>query len=153
MKKRILCLLVAVIMATALAACGNNAAESEPATVERDLPEGDYAETGEGTMYISTAGGTSEDGNVPVIYEDGSTTMMSIGLNAFDFNGGALSYIYGDGMLRQKEQLAASQISLTLEKEQLTFGVHKVEVVQYEGDDPASSMITYRTASYEVKEK
>ena len=132
-----------------MAACGS----SEPQVKERDLPEGDYAELGEGTVYVSTPGGTSEDGNIPVIYVDKNTTEYPIGLNAWDFNGAALSFIYVDGMLLDKHQLADTQTSIYLGNDYLTVGIHTVEVVQYENDDPASSMITYKSMQYEAKEK
>ena len=40
----------------------------EPAVQEKDLPDCDYSDMGEGEMYISTAGGTSEDENIPVLF-------------------------------------------------------------------------------------
>ena len=125
--------------------------ETEPAKIERDLPEGDYAEMGEGTVYVATAGGTSEDGNIPVIYVANDTIMTQIGLDAWDFNGGALSFIYIDGMLVGKEQLADTQTTLTLSEGQLAVGVHTVEVVQYTNDDPSAEMTTYRSMRYEIK--
>lgn len=137
------------MMIATLAACG----EEEPKEVVRDLPEGNYTEMGDGEIYLVCAGGSTENGNVPVMYETADTTASSFGINAWGFNGGNLSFIYVDGMLLSKEQLADSQITVRIEKEQLAFGVHKVEVVQYENDDPAANMITYRTFSYEVKEK
>lgn len=120
-------------------------------TKARDLPEGDYAELGEGTVYIATAGGTSENGNVPVIYAEKDLILKQIGLNAWDFNGGALSFIYVDGMLVDKAQLANTQMTLDLQGEQLSEGLHSVEVVQYENDDPASAMIAYKAMQYEIK--
>jgi hypothetical protein len=64
------------------------------------------------------------------------------------------TYIYVDGMLNTKEQLGEmTQTSLTLEKDALKEGTHKVEVVQYENDDLKGKAITYKTASYEIKSK
>lgn len=146
MKKYLAFILAALML---MSACGSAPAEAEQK--QRDLPEGNYTELGEGTVYIATPGGTSEDGNVPVIYAEKGTIMMDIGLEAWEFNGSNLSYIYVDGMLRDKQQLADTQSYLTLKQEQLTVGVHTVEVVQYANDDPASDMITYRMMQYEVK--
>ena len=127
--------------------------ETEPAKIERDFPEGDYAEMGEGTVYIATAGGTSEDGNIPVIYVANDTIMTQIGLNAWDFNGAALSFIYINGMLVEKEQLANTQTTLTLSDGQLAVGIHTVEVVQYDNDEPGTEMTTYKSMCYEIKNK
>lgn len=126
--------------------------ESTEQVQERDFPEGDYPELGDGTAYISTSGGTSKDGNTPVIYV-GNEIMMQIGLNAWDFNGGALSFIYVDGVLIGKEQLANTQASITLGEAQLAEGIHTVEVVQYTNDEPESEMVTYKSMQYQVKEK
>lgn len=145
--KKFLSILTVLFLIVSLAACGT---KDEPVVIERDLPEGAYAELGEGTVYVSTAGGTSEDGNIPVIYAE-KDSVKQIGLNAWDFNGGALSYVYVDGMLIEKEQLANSQITLTLESAQLTEGIHTVEVVQYANDEPGSEMIAYKSMQYQVK--
>lgn len=153
MKKKLLSVFAMVMLAISIIACGSSDVDSGSAEVKRDLPEGNYEEMGEGTAYISTSGGTSENGNIPVIYADSEDSMMQIGLDAWDFNGGALSFVYVDGILIAKEQLANSQKTLTLESRQLSFGTHKVEIVQYENDDPSASMITYKTAEYEVKQK
>lgn len=164
--KKILALILVVVLSSLLIACGNDASESTAPAAEseavkseepkseakaRDLPEGDYAELGEGTVYIATAGGTSENGNVPVIYAEKDLMLKQIGLNAFDFNGGALSFIYVDGVLVDKAQLANTQMSLDLQGEQLSEGLHSVEVVQYENDDTASAMTAYKAMQYEIK--
>ena len=52
-----------------------------------------------------------------------------------------------------KEQLAETQTGIDLEGDALKVGTHKVEVVQYDNDDPSGTVITYKTASYEVKNK
>jgi len=162
MSRKILSVLFAALMMCSITACGggstSEAPESEPATEtpavtsNRDLPEGDYQEMGEGTVYIINGSGTSEDGNIPVIYAEEDLLLMQIGLEAWEFNGGALSYVYIDGMLTDKMQLADTQTSLDLEDDQLTTGIHTVEVVQYVDDDPAADMTVYKAMQYEVKE-
>lgn len=163
--KKPLSILIVFIMVVSLVACGSkdepvkesdhpdvetSETKNAPVAIERDLPEGDYAELGDGTVYVSTPGGTSENGNIPVIYVS-DEIMVQIGLDAWDFNGGALSFIYIDGMLVTKEQLADSQTTLTLEKDQLTEGIHTVEVVQYANDEPGSELTTYKSMQYQVK--
>ena len=128
-------------------------ANTQSSPAERDLPAGDYEEMGVGTVYISTPSETSEDGNIPVVYADTNSLLIQIGLNAWDFNGAALSYVYVDGILVSKEQLANTSTSLSLSESMLDVGTHTVEVVQYENDDPASAMTAYRSMMYEIKAK
>lgn len=125
--------------------------EATTEEVKRDLPEGDYSEMGDGIAYISTPSGTSEDGNVPVLFVSSDDVLIQIGLRAEEFNGASLSYIYIDGVLLSKEQLADSQTSLDLEGNHLTIGKHKVEIVQYDNDEPTGTMTTYKSCEYEVK--
>lgn len=81
------------------------------------------------------------------------TSLLQIGYETTGMSGGSLSYIYIDGMLLTKEQLSDSQGSLDLSGDSLTVGTHKVEVVQFENDSTDGAVTTYKTASYEVKEK
>lgn len=124
----------------------------ETADQEKDIPDGDYSDMGSGEMYISTAGGTSEGGAVPVIFVQ-DEFLIQIGLDTTAFDGSKLSYIYIDGMLSTKEQLGDSQTSLDLSGDALQVGIHSVEVLQYDNDDPSGSVVTYKSASYEVKSK
>lgn len=118
---------------------------------ERDLPEGEYEEMGDGRVYISTPGGTSEDDNVPVMYIASNTLIYQIGINAWDFNGSSLSFVYIDGMLFDKTQMSNTQSTLTLTSDQLTEGFHDIEVVQYVDDCTENEMITYRNMKYEIR--
>ena len=83
MLKKMGILLLSLIFVLSFTACGSGSdatenngdttAVEEPATdndVERDFPEGDYEEIGNGTMYVITPSGSSEDGSVPVLYVD-----------------------------------------------------------------------------------
>ena len=169
MLKKIGILLLSLIFVLSFTACGSGSdttedngdttAVEEPATdndVERDFPEGDYEEIGNGTMYVITPSGSSEDGSVPVLYVDVSdrdNILESIELDAWDYDGSVLSYVYIDGMENTKEQLADTQTTLGLTGNELSEGVHVVEVVQFEGDDPAGEILSYRSTSYEVKDK
>lgn len=159
MKKKLSAALLVACMTMAVCGCGN---QSKPAETteqvqtkeqKKDLPEGNYEDTGSGSMYLSTPGGTSENGNVPVIYAEADTSLMQIGLNTTDFDGSKLSFIYIDGMLLGKEQLANSQAPLDLSGDSLSVGKHTVEVLQYEEDSPENTLITYKSAAYEVKSK
>lgn len=174
--KKFICTAVTFAMIVAsITACGGKTTETQaPATEaaqtvavseaqETEAPEteaaagvdfsGDYEDMGDGTMYIACASGTSEDGNVPVLFEAADTILDQIGLDSTGMDGSHLSYIYVDGKETAKEQLADSQISLDLQGDALKVGIHKVEVVQYDNDDPSGTVITYKTASFEVKNK
>ena len=168
--KKMMTFLMASMMVLALTACGGNSAPaaSQSAGTEqptaststtataaetKDLPDGDYKDAGNGTMYISTPDGTSENNAVPVLFVEADDSLIQIGLNSAEMDGSKLSYIYVDGMLNTKEQLADSQITLDLQKDALATGTHKVEVVQYDNDQPDGKMVTYKAASYEVKNK
>ena len=134
-------------------AAATSESSSEESTAAGQDFSGDYEEMGDGTMYIACASGTSEDGNVPVLFEAADTVLDQIGLDSMGMDGSHLSYIYIDGKETAKEQLAESQISLDLQGDALKEGTHKVEVVQYDNDDPSGTVITYKTAAYEVKNK
>lgn len=127
--------------------------ETTPDISGRDLPEGNYEDAGDGTMYISTPGGTSEDGSVPVIYASKDDIFKQIDVNTRDFDGSLLSYVYVDGTLITKDQLAFTQITIELVDSALSVGVHKVEVVQYTNNDSNGEIVTYKSASYEIQSK
>lgn len=114
----------------------------------RDLPEGTYKEKGKGTVYIATENGASSRRKAPLICPEGERE--TIGLSAWDFDGNALSFIYVDGMLVESMRLENTYASLSLQGVQLADGFHTIEVVQYEGNDPAGEMITYRLMEYRV---
>lgn len=170
MKKKIAMMLLASSLALGLTACGSNEEPKEEKTMtenteskeepkkeakeenKKDLPDGQYSDMGEGTMFLSTAGGTSENGNVPTVFVS-DEILLQIGLNTSAFDGSKLSYIYVDGMENAKEQLADSQTVIDLSENALKEGKHTVEIVQYDNDEPTGTMVTYKKAEYEIKQK
>lgn len=161
MKKKFL--LIALFCAFSLAGCGTSSAATDAPAAEsktessaessKDFIGDSYSDTGDGVFLVVTAGGNSENGNIPVVYAAADTSLLQIGYETTGMNGGSLSYIYVDGMLLTKEQLSDSQGTLDLSGDSLSVGTHKVEAVQYENDATDGSVTTYKTASYEVKEK
>lgn len=127
--------------------------DTSAADTGKDLADGNYSDMGDGTMYLSTAGGTTENDNIPVLFETSDTVLDTIEVDTTGFDSSKLSYIYIDGMLNTKEQLGDSQSSISLEKDALAEGTHKVEVVQYDTNEPDGTMVTYKTASYEIQYK
>ena len=171
MKRKIL-IAVCILGCSLLTACGGNdsANESKPdapavqTEEQTDAPDDDiqtekdfvgdaYSDTGDGTFLLVNASGNTENGNVIVVYVSADTALEQIGYQTSGMNGGALSYLYIDGMLSTKEQLGDSQGSLDLSRDSLSTGTHKVEVVQYEGDNADGTVTMYKAASYDVKEK
>lgn len=167
--KKLITLILALILSIALIGCGaaeeaapggetkaETAATSEPAAEPaeektRDLPEGDYEEIGEGTAYLSTPSGTSENGEIPFFYVEEDLYLTHVGLNAYNFDGSLISYIYIDGILADKDQLSDTQTSVELKGDRIAEGLHTVEVVQYENNDPSGAMTLYRIMQYEIK--
>lgn len=139
---------------TAAPAAGSSAEASAPGetSVAETIPAGDFSSSGDGVVYLSTAGGTTEDGNIPVVGASSDTVIKQIGINAKGYDGTMMAYIYIDGVFADKQQLSDSQSSLDLSGDSLTEGVHKVEIVQYTGDTvSADNVATYQTMQYEIK--
>ncbi len=173
MKKKIIyAFMVCTLSFGCLTACGGNDSSNKPQdeTVtnqddsmetavaddnesKKDFIGDSYSDTGNGTFLLVNSSGTTENGNVIVVYADADTLIDTIGYDTLEMNGSSLSHIYIDGILSAKEQLGDTQGSLELSGGSLSTGVHKVEVVQYENDNTDGTVITYKTASYEVKEK
>ena len=172
MKKKILTAMCVLGCALLTACSGNNSADEtksdasavqneksetnapvKSSTSEKDFDGGSYSDTGDGTFLLVNASGNTENGNVIVVYVSADTALEQIGYETSGMNGGALSYLYIDGMLSTKEQLGDSQGSLDLSGDFLSSGTHTVEVVQYEDDSEENAVTVYKSASYEVKEK
>lgn len=159
--KKLLVPMLALVLAFVFAACGDNGntkeskskeTKTEEKKVEKDF-KGDYEDMGAGSIFISTPNGISENGNIPVLFYDEDMLLMQIELAANDFDGSKLSYVYVDGMEKDKFQFGGTRITINLEKGDLKVGTHKVEVVQYDTDKPDGNVVTYKVAQYEIKEK
>lgn len=111
-----------------------------------------YSDTGTGVFYLVNESGTTEDLEKITVYVQSDTLLTQIGCGTKGFDGSLLSYVYVDGMFKFKEQFGDYQGSIDLEADLLTVGDHKVEVVQYEGNDESGTVITYKSAVYEIIE-
>jgi len=116
------------------------------------LPEGNYKETGKGTMIISSSSGTSENGNVPIIFADKGDS-EGLGISVRGFDGSKLSYVYADKILITKEQYGDTDTSIYLQDSAMSVGKHEIEVVQYDNNKTNGKVVTYKTAPYEIKQK
>jgi hypothetical protein len=128
----------------------NSASESNDA---EKLSEGNYEETGKGAICIATPSGTSENGNIPVLFASSNEELVQIGISFRDFDGSKLSYIYIDKILNSKEQYADADATLSLSGKNLAIGKHEVDVVQFDTDKPDGNIVTYKSTFYEVKQK
>ena len=163
MNKKIVGLVLAGVLALGMVGCSSskgenntnkNTATKEEVGSKKDIPEGLDKEIGNGTIVLSTAGGTTENGNTPIVFVGQDTLLDQIGLSAENFDGSKLSYVYIDGMLNTKEQLGEmAQTTITVQDSSLKEGKHKVEVVQYYNDEQTGTPITYKVVTYEVKNK
>ncbi|EHP6530293.1 hypothetical protein KMW44_001377 [Listeria monocytogenes] len=151
MKKGILILMV-LSFSLLLVACGSTEKTSsdEEKTVEKvNFKKSD---AGTGKFWIDTASGTSENGNVPVMFYDSNLKVTQLGINTSDFNAEKQTYIYVDGYLNDKFQLGTTQTSLNLKDDALKVGKHDVVAVQYENNDPKTKVAeVIKSAQYEVK--
>lgn len=151
MKKKLTVFALCLTFALALVACGKKE-EAPSKEAEKDFVGDEYSDTGEGTFYLVNQSGSTENGNVIVVYASADTALTQIELDTSGINGGALSYVYIDGMLATKGQYSDSQASLDLKDDALSVGEHKVELVQYTDDATDGEVTVYKSCSYEVKE-
>lgn len=117
---------------------------STAATQNQGSTLGNYSDTGSGSISLS-----SENGGAATITANTNSTVDII-LKTTNFNSSRKSYIYIDGILAATANLEAEQ-ALRLQGRYLTAGTHKVEVIQYSNDSTSGSVITYKSASYQVK--
>ena len=172
--KKILTLLLTLVVAMTFLACGSSSGDTStdtsndqaevaseaPATEasapERDLPEGDYEDIGEGTLYLTGPSGSTENGDEMILYpEMDSIPHAFVGIELWDLDGSVQTFIYVDGVEMDKQQVGAGyQGSIDFDDNSLwaiTEGEHKVEAVQYADNDPSKDMTFYRSEKYTVK--
>jgi len=113
----------------------------------------DKQDTGRGNIYITAASGTSERGEVPVLTVTPGNILIQINLVTEDFDLFHLTYVYVDGSILCAQPFENSRQTLNLSGSALKEGLHHIEVVQYENNRDDSEVITYKTASYEVREQ
>lgn len=163
MKRAITVTALAAVLAFTLAGCGNSAASSasspssaaassvsaSPASSAAAVEKFDgsaFEDTGAGTMFLYTPGGTSENGNVPQVAIKKGTTLTQIDINYRDGDGSVCT-VYVDGI--ENTKMNASQFiqsTFTLQGSDLDDGVHTVEMVAMDGDTPT----IYKKAQYEI---
>ena len=110
-----------------------------------------YSDMGSGIFYLVSDSGTTEHGDVIVIYAL-DYLYIPLGFEAWDFDGSLITHIYIDGVEIEKDQLHDTQGSIELSGEMLTTGRHLVEAVQFAENDIQGEVVTYKANYYEIKE-
>ena len=117
----------------------------KPAPVSEDI--------GKGRMYLVNESGSTETLDSITIYAAEDLILTQIELDAWDFDGSKLSYIYVDDVLQEKEQLGDTQMTFTLTDDLLKPGTHTVRVFQFDNNEPTGKTITRKTAKYTIVRK
>lgn len=132
----------------------DNTDVTESSSDNNDIDLSNTMDMGTGSMYLVTSNGTSENGNIPFLYANPNDSAHQIGINTKNYDGRHLTYIYIDGVSHMSKRYSqTSENTLSLEGDNLKTGVHDVELIQYENDDPTGSVFSYHKAQYEVKPK
>lgn len=143
-------ILLVLITSALFVGCGNKTEETEQITSE-EITEVEVAKTenmiggeekGEGKVYLENESGTTENNNIIWIKND-DYQLLQIGITTEGMDGSKETVIYIDGKEHSVEQFSDTQSVLELTSDQLSPGVHNVEVVQ--GDS------FYKLMKYEVK--
>ena len=83
-------------------------------------------------------------------WDNGTQKIRKIQSNEFD--GSKSSYIYIDSKLNTIENLGEMNVfTLTVDKENMSKGIHKVEVIQFDNNKISGNPVTYKVCTYEVK--
>ena len=123
-------------------------AKEETKTAETETLDFDgtgFTDTGNLTFYLATAGGTTEDGNVPQILIKKGTVGYGVDVNVIDGDG-TICAVYIDGHERGKLNAGDTQQQVLFEESDMTEGKHKVELVS--ASDNGATI--YKSAEYEV---
>lgn len=149
-------------LSLALTACGgapqqNTQSTTQPQTkqeqqapAKKDFDGSKQAEVGEGSVMLSTAAGTTENGNVPKLTISKDTQLIQIEVDTKDLDRSAVTHIYVDGIENTKGNYGDSQNAISLSGDALKAGDHTVEVVQFKGDDVSGEVVFYRKLSYQI---
>lgn len=150
MKKIILSFILISTLILCIAGCSNRVIEND-IEVENFVPKGLKDEIGNGEFVITTATGTSEN-NIPVVFTNEFKGLAQLGFQSEGFDGSRCTYIYIDGKLNTIEQLGEmNSITLTVDEEYLSDGIHKVEVIQFDNNKTNGTPVTYKICNYEVR--
>ena len=108
-------------------------------------------ECGDGIFYIYFASGSSEYGRVPEVYVNQEFPFGYVDYCAYGVDNSVPIHVYIDG-----KQIDVSYVGYRLQRSmsfsgnEMKKGIHTVEMIQYENNNPKGKVITYRKAQYKV---
>lgn len=149
-------------LSLALTACGgapqqNTQSTAQPQTkqeqqapAKKDFDGSKQKEVGDGSVMLSTAAGTTENGNVPKLTIQKDTQLTQIEVDTKDLDRSAVTHVYVDGIENTKGNYGDSQNTINLSGDALKAGDHTVEVVQFKGDNASGEVVFYRKLSYQI---
>ncbi|MGL5754247.1 MAG: hypothetical protein ACRCYC_02880 [Paraclostridium sp.] len=153
MKRILLILTLILTMITFTIACSKDVVENKKEDI-KIIPTGLSDEMGEGNITVTTPTSSSEGGTIPIIHIDEYRGLSQLGLKSDGFYNSKPSYIYIDGKLNAIEKLGElNSLTLTICEEDLSEGIHKIEVVQFENDKTSGTPVIYKNCKYEIKKK
>ena len=121
--------------------------EALAAKAEKAEPAaGSGEEFGDFSFYVSTPGGTTEDGNIPQWLVKSSKAMAQCGITLKDGGGKIYQVLYDGEYLMDVQFGIRTDTNLSLTGDQLEAGIHTVEVVLAEGDE----ILAHRSAQIEI---
>ncbi|MGF9965914.1 hypothetical protein [Bacillus rhizoplanae] len=115
------------------------------------FPEG-ITSVGEGKVKVITPDGTSENGNVPVVFIKKDTIIQQVEIELANFQEDKEMFIYIDKQFEKKYQASeVKQTTIALKEKTLQPGIHTVTAIQYENNDPNGKVINFAQAKFENK--
>ncbi|PGZ97436.1 hypothetical protein COE51_14150 [Bacillus pseudomycoides] len=115
------------------------------------FPEG-VTSVGEGKVKVVTPDGTSENGNVPVVFIKKDTIIQQVEIELSNFQRDNETFVYIDKRFEEAHQVRKlTQTTIELKEETLQPGVHTLTAIQYENNDPNGKVIKFAEAKFENK--
>ncbi|MEH7463396.1 hypothetical protein V7166_15305 [Bacillus thuringiensis] len=119
--------------------------------IKYSFPEG-VTSVGEGKVKVVTPDGTSENGNVPVVFIKKDTLIQQVEVELENFQEDKDIFVYVDKQFEDKHQVKKlAQTTVSLKEETLQPGIHTVTAIQYENNDPNGKVINFVQAQFENK--
>lgn len=159
MKKLLLSLVLLLTMA--LVACSSESnvkVQGDEKTNTQEKVESEYPFPsselmGDATITISTPGGDSSDGNVPVLFVSSDTLLEQIGINYENFDGNVETYVYINEIFSEKVQAGElMQSTLELTEDNLKGGEYTITAVQFTDNDPSKDPFNVAEAKFKIEE-
>ena len=167
--KKLLISLMLVLLLVSLVACSkptetevtNDLVEDNTETAKSEYPfPSDKPEVGGKQIIVSTAAGTTEDGNIPEELISTDTSMTQIGLDIgnmdnedLNWDGTLEIFIYVNDIFVQREQTSGLyQTSINISDWMLKPGEYTVTAAQFESNDPVSgTVVNLSQVRYKIK--